>query len=99
MELTLFVQAATTGKKKGPNAKKRKRNDDTIENISTILEEKKVGDKEYIVLPDSSLIPKKWKDIYAWFSLSKAPQSWIDIFNRNSSLSAEKIASSEYSVL
>lgn len=102
MELTLLIQSKTTGKKTGPQTRKRKRSDDNVENIATIFSETTVDEEDFIVLTNGERIPKKWKDIFLWFSSSKAPQLWVDIFNKNSnteSISSVKIANTHFSRL
>ena len=50
--------------------------------VSTDFPEKTVNGTEYMILPCGALIKKDEKEIYLWFSSSKAPQSWIGAFHK-----------------
>lgn len=85
--MTLFLKSKTTGKKTGTQSNKRKRVEDDIENISTVLSDVFLDEEEYVVLSNGGLLRKEWKDILLFFSASKAPPSWVENFNKNSDAS------------
>ena len=80
MELTLYVEDQTTGKKTGTQTKKRKFDPDKSEHVSTRFPEKTIDGIDFFVLDGGALIPLEWKDIYLWYSSSKAPKAWRDAF-------------------
>ena len=86
MELTMAVESVSTGKKTGPQTKKRKLLEDNVTHVLNVFDEKTVNGVEFMVLPCDALIKKEWKNIYMWFTSAKAPQSLMDKFNASAPL-------------
>ena len=78
MELTLQVEAGTTGEKTGKQTKKRERDsDEGMRFITTTFGTEVIDDEQYTVLPDNSLInSKRYEDYFLFFGSSKVPPSW-----------------------
>ena len=80
MDLTLLVEDQTTGKKTGTQTNKKKLSPDNSEHVLTRFPEKTIDGIDFFVLDCGALIPLEWKDIYLWYSSSKAPKAWRDTF-------------------
>ena len=73
----LAIEKKTTGKKRGPQ-KKRARTSNSIQIISSELEEIQFENETYVKLTDGNLLPKEYIGYFEYYSAGKAPQPWLD---------------------
>lgn len=62
----------------------RRRIDDGTKVVTLVTDETTIyKDLDFFKLPDGSLLPEKWKDIYKWLSGRVAPKPWREALARS----------------
>ena len=77
-----LVREKTTGakrKKYGP----RKRYDDRTKVVSSVADTLVFKDEVLFALPDTSLLPEKWRDVWDWYGGRHAPKEWRERLARS----------------
>lgn len=79
---SMLVREKTTGvkrKKYGP----RKRHDGRTKVVTSEPDTLVFKDEVLFALPDTSLLPEKWRDVWDWYGGRQAPREWRERLARS----------------
>jgi len=77
-----LVKEKTTGAK-CKRYRSRKRDDDRTKVVSSVTDTMVFKDEVLFALPDTSLLPEKWRDVWDWYGGRHAPKEWRERLARS----------------